>query len=131
MSSDPRSAMRCLRMRSPVVEAVDNFHLRRLKGRNVSRIQSPTVHIRGMILPACALTGFGSMRVIASGVSKVARLESLPPKLHRQTCPTSIRRRSPTQFQTHTEGSLVETEGSLVEAVAAGIPNGQSFHEAS
>src|SRR5262249_15079441 len=28
---------------SPVVEAVESFHLRRLKGRNTSRIQSPSL----------------------------------------------------------------------------------------
>ena len=46
MSGDPRSVMRCLRMRSTVVDAVESFHFRRDKGRNMSRIHSATVHVR-------------------------------------------------------------------------------------
>src|SRR5438093_3312886 len=44
--ADWKSAMRCVRMRSPLVEAVDNFHWRRMKGRKASRIQSSTIQTR-------------------------------------------------------------------------------------
>jgi len=56
-------------MRSPVVEAVESFHLRRPKGRNVSRIQSPTVQIGGRESPAWALMGWSNfpMATRASG----------------------------------------------------------------
>src|SRR5262245_24528651 len=39
ISSGPNSVRMCLRMRSPLVEAVESFHRRRLKGRKLSRIQ--------------------------------------------------------------------------------------------
>jgi hypothetical protein len=42
--------MMCLRMRSPVVEAVESFHLRQQTGRNVSRIHWATVQMRGILL---------------------------------------------------------------------------------
>src|SRR5439155_18904240 len=57
MSSGPRSVMRCLRVRSPVVEPVDSFHFRRHNGRNMSRIHSATVQVREIRSPAWMLNG--------------------------------------------------------------------------
>ena len=61
----PRSVMRCLRMRSPVVDAVDSFHFRRHNGRNMSRIHSVTVQVRPIGSPAWMLTGWSSVAISA------------------------------------------------------------------
>ena len=58
-------------MRSPVVEAVESFHFRRDKGRNMSRIHSATVQVREIGSPAWRLTGWSSAAISAKASGRL------------------------------------------------------------